>query len=454
MGWIVFSGENGIDAMFEGGKHRSNEALVPFKTKQKSYEDFSGVVGAFCRIMSDADTNGKVDLNTLYTNMRKQVDDCSEEDFKKLFAVVKDLYFSDGSLLPINVKALNYIDSNVTQRQVAEYIYSLFVDQTELKMEFENMEEEEESNVLENLVFSSLGETNKKKEAIQESECYLPYVKEMFDKDISFLMQNNDYFKDYIERLLAYYYMFYVTQLAVKLWRFDKGNREEIEKIYLTLNWEVVTRVRPGYEYGWKMAKDAISHMFSHAIVMEMISHNKDGKLFDYIGLNDRMLSSPEDEQAAAEIDDICERYKNWWQLDYSKCKHDTSKDGECKTSNAVRRLFDTIDFQFINGTRKSHYDGYNRKFIEFVQKNFGKWRGTLGYSLGINENDIVMFTQIILGQNQGKIRLSKLYEEFEKRGLFFDRESKRKISDLYEKMNLLEKRSDSGDAQYVKSVL
>ena len=65
-----------------------------------------------------------------------------------------------------------------------------------------------------------------------------------------------------------------------------------------------------------------------------------------------------------------------------------------------------------------------------------------------------MMFTQIILEEYQGKIRLSKLFDEFEKRGLLFDRESKKKITDLYEKMNLLEKRSDSGDAQYVKSVL
>ena len=49
---------------------------------------------------------------------------------------------------------------------------------------------------------------------------------------------------------------------------------------------------------------------------------------------------------------------------------------------------------------------------------------------------------------------LLKLLHEFEKRGLLFDRESKKKIIELFERMNLLEKRSDSGDAQYVKYVL
>ena len=87
-------------------------------------------------------------------------------------------------------------------------------------------------------------------------------------------------------------------------------------------------------------------------------------------------------------------------------------------------------------------------------RKKFGKFRGIYGYTLSIHENDIVMFTKLILFENNGKIRLTRLFDEFEKRGLLFDRESKKHIVELFEKMNLLEKRSDSGDAQYVKYIL
>ena len=55
---------------------------------------------------------------------------------------------------------------------------------------------------------------------------------------------------------------------------------------------------------------------------------------------------------------------------------------------------------------------------------------------------------------NQKKLKLNELFKEFELRGLFFDRDSQTKIVQLYEKLNLLEKKSDSGDAQYVKSIL
>ena len=462
MSWLVFSGDDGIDAIFDpvlnkSKKHRRDDALIPFKTKvdKNRYEDFSGVVGAFSRLMSDTSVKGGVNMTSLHEEMRKKVEDCSDDDFEKLFHVVEDLYFANGKLLPTNVKSLSYVDSNITQQQVAEYLFSLFVTGTDLKDKYLLMEDDEDTNILENLVFSSLDDKEKKdSNSLQKSDCFLPYIKEVFGKDLTVLMKNNDSYKTYINRFLAYYYFFYVSQLAVKLSKFDRGCRDQIEQIYLSLNWEVVTRVRPGYEYGWKLVKEAISHMFSHAVVLEMMSHNEENVHLDYIGIFQRMKESSDDVSTADDIKTICETYKNWIPLDYDRCKHDDSKNGDCKTSNAVRELFETVDFQFLNGGRTSHYNGYNKKFIEFAQKNFGKWRGTLGYSIGVNENDIVMFTQIILEEHQGKIKLSKLFEEFEKRGLLFDRESKRKIADLYEKMNLLEKRSDSGDAQYVKSVL
>ena len=90
---------------------------------------------------------------------------------------------------------------------------------------------------------------------------------------------------------------------------------------------------------------------------------------------------------------------------------------------------------------------------MRFVQKNFAKRRGQLGYNLNITEDDIILMTKICINNNE-KLKLNKLFEEFELRGLFFDRDSKMKIVQLYEKLNLLEKKSDSGDAQYVKSVL
>ena len=52
------------------------------------------------------------------------------------------------------------------------------------------------------------------------------------------------------------------------------------------------------------------------------------------------------------------------------------------------------------------------------------------------------------------KIKLKDLFEEYKRRGIYFDRDSQSKIVDLFEKLNIIEKKSDSGDAQYVRSIL
>lgn len=460
--WILFEGEGGVNDIFDEVKNKSkkhirDDALVPFKTKtdKNQYEDFSGVVGAFSRILSGISAKKTLDIKMMKNKMRQKMDDCSDEDFEILFHIVENMYFDKNKLIPINTRALSYIDCNISQQQVAEYLFSLFVDSTDLKEKYKAMEESEDTNVLQKLVFESLENDNTDSIVnITHADCFLPYVKEVFVKDFEVLLTNTTLYQDNIYRFLAYYYMFYVSQLAVKLSKFEHGNRNEIEKVFVTLYEEVVTKVRPGYEYGWKYVKDKVGHMFSHSVVLEMLSHNVQNAHLDYIGYFNHFNKSINDEKVADEIKHIREQYMNWIQLDYSGCKHNVEKDTTCATSTEIKKLFETIDYQFINGGRRSHYNGYNKKFIDFVQKNFGKFRGIYGYTLSVHESDIVMFTRLILFENDGKIRLAKLFDEFAKRGLLFDRESKKHIVELFEKMNVIEKRSDSGDTQYVKYIL
>lgn len=72
--------------------------------------------------MSNTSIKGGVDMKLLYSEMKAKLEDCDDEDFDKLFHVAEDLYFSNGKLLPTNVKSLSYVDSNITQQQVAEYL--------------------------------------------------------------------------------------------------------------------------------------------------------------------------------------------------------------------------------------------------------------------------------------------------------------------------------------------
>ena len=78
--WILFEGEGGINDIFDEVKNKSkkhvrDDALVPFKTKtdKNQYEDFSGVVGAFSKILSDTSVKKTLDIETMKKNMRQKI---------------------------------------------------------------------------------------------------------------------------------------------------------------------------------------------------------------------------------------------------------------------------------------------------------------------------------------------------------------------------------------------
>ena len=84
---------------------------------------------------------------------------------------------------------------------------------------------------------------------------------------------------------------------------------------------------------------------------------------------------------------------------------------------------------------------------------NFLRRRGSLGYTLNMTQEQLLFITKLCI-KDKDKIKLKDLFEEYKKRGIYFDRDSQSKIVDLFEKLNIIEKKSDSGDAQYVKSIL
>ena len=72
---------------------------------------------------------------------------------------------------------------------------------------------------------------------------------------------------------------------------------------------------------------------------------------------------------------------------------------------------------------------------------------------LNLTERDIIFLTKLAL-RDMEKIRLNELYAQYELRGVFLDTTSKALLQEFFTKLNLIDKKSDSGDAQYVKRIL
>lgn len=435
--------------------HCSNIKLLPYVANKKTlFSDFHGVVGAFSRIICNKELKNDFNIKEFIENVAEIVGEfegvTSKESFKN---IIRTMFIDkDNKLADFNIRTINYISSTNAEEKMGKFLFSIFFSE-ELKELVEKQYDKEICNILYKLVLKALPKLKEKHFSIDEYKCYLPFIRELFVKDFLFLLQDEELYKNSLERFLEYYYLFYVSQLTMKLAQFEKANINEPDKLYFSLGWESISKNRTCYAYGWEKLKWDVDSLFSHSITLELLNHHNLNGQLGYIELF-KVFSGDGEEEIESQIENLCNEYIERRQKgilwDDFKVKRSNSKN---KAFDKVYKLFEAVEYQFQGTSRKDANDAYNTWFIKFVQENFGKRRGSLGYSLNLNEEDIILLTKICINKNK-KLKLSALFDEFEKRGLSFDRDSQIKIIQLYEKLNLLEKKSDSGDAQYVRSIL
>ena len=187
-----------------------------------------------------------------------------------------------------------------------------------------------------------------------------------------------------------------------------------------------------------------------------MLNQTDSETLYCYDDLLNEYNSLPDEEKAQmfAEIENLKNRYRtecaNSGGFGFSY-EENNYRQGDI--GSLIRGFFDDIMLQFMNTERKRANDAYPKSFMDFCKNGFVQRRGQAGNVLAMTEEQLVLMTKVTIGDND-KMRLNDLFKGFEQRGLFFDNSSKDCIVEFYEKLNLIEKKSDSGDAQYVKSLL
>lgn len=427
--------------------------LLPYAANEKTLvSNFSGVVGAFSRYISNKELKGELSIDTFIDDVADKVGEYEGTASREVFKdIVKTMFIDDGGLVDFDIKTINYIASTSADDKVAKFLYSTLFDESLKGLSKEHYDRKVE-NILYKLVLEALPELKDKKNVADGYECYVPFVKELFVEDFKFLISNEELYKDSLKRFIEYYYMFYVSQLAMKLSKFEKADITIPEKLYYTLSWESTSKNRTAYKFGWDLLKNSVNSLFSHAITLELVNHHGLDKQLGYVELFE-LFETMDQTYLETEILSVFDEYTSHiLDRDWNAFKSNRPET-ENKGFDNVYKLFDAVEYQFNKSSRTRAYEAYKNWFVKFVYENFSKKRGPLGYNLNITEEDIILMTKICI-KDKGRLKLNFLFDEFEARGMFFDRDSKMKIIQLYEKLNLLEKKSDSGDAQYVRSIL
>ena len=395
-----------------------------------------------------------------------------EEEYEGYFKnIISNIFFNDGNFKANNIALYKFhsfsSQKDVPYREVissseislikdlCEFLVSVFDVDEEVKICLKKAMENYEPNVLESLMIDVLGKYVNNTDGKRENYFVIhSETAKKFKEDLLFMLENGmtDY-SNFIN-LISIYYLNYVAQTCFILNRFCNVDRSESMKLYFGLDWEKISLNRDCCKNGWKLIKPLIENMFSHAVTLEILNQITDSTVkYDYIKLGQLAKSDKTlDIQLANEINKATLYYvskiKDCPQLsEVEKIQYGT------QTETEIQYLFSCIKEQFVNTSRHRAQEKYAEKFELFCKTRWLKNRRKAGLVLNLTEQDIIFLTKISI-KNQSKIRLNLLFVEFEKRGISLDNTSKEMLTQYFSQLNLIDKKSDSGDAQYVKQIL
>lgn len=438
-------------------------SILPYTTQYKAVFktkviNFSSCIGEFSRRLTNK-LEYKKDINVeLIKNVMNKVK--MEEENKSVFkGMMKGLFFDKYNSIEIfHPKVLNYVTiEDITNKKLGQFLFDVLVNKDEEALtKIKSAYIDEPENILLKLIvrcLPELGEINTDNKTTYRN--LMPFISNLFMEDLKYMLDKPKFYTENIEKLLKYYYFFYVSQLSINLNRMFEADISKPVVIYFNLDWENTSKSRISYNSGWKVIENTVITMFSHANCLELLNHSDCEENFAYLELKEIIdtMDSEELKEFNSNVDTLREIYKAHVD-DVDFTLYNIAKRYE--NNEAYQNIFELyrlINYQFINSGRKGRQLDYGTWFTEFCKVNFLRRRGQLGYTLNFTEDNLIFITNLCI-KNKGRLKLKDLFKEYERRGIFFDRDSQNKVVQLFEKLNILEKKSDSGDAQYVKSIL
>jgi len=273
---------------------------------------------------------------------------------------------------------------------------------------------------------------------------YLPFLDELFTKDITFLAKNTHYFTQHAEQFLRLYLFLYCSQLALNL------NPHPFEMpvsrpLYFILNYEKASTERKKLEYsGYRTLYDHAKYIFPYLSFLETlmkITGNKNLRLYELPTLLE------ETQETINILREFEFKFRSVRKLEGNVPEHTTTKD-------ALKSILDSVMQQFRDqSTRIDVFEKYRRAFERQVAEPFIQGRKRFGKVLVLEQDTILLLTNIAIAE-QKQMRFQDLMVQFENRGVCFDQQSRMRLIELYERVGNIDRKSDSGDAVYVKTTL
>lgn len=425
-------------------KPKNNSAASYFPVSANSANnkyEWETVVGFFIKSLHNIELEKTINtLDDFKLLCKTQI--TNKLDGEPFWHIIEKMYFDNEQVLNISpemqaLKVLNPESSNAGDERLTAFLVGLLGD---LQL---TQPPESHLNFLEReikTVFDSPLVTKKSQKLKKFNKSYLPELSEFFQKDLEFLVGYPEHFLQNIKSFLKLYGFLYTAQLALNVrgW----SSQPEVKPCYFILDSEKASKERTKLQlHGHKQVVESSYALFPYLALNESLQDAKSSivPLWELVG-----------ELTSNDIDAL-----NNYAVGFHEDRKLTSELLPAENiEQAITSLIKLFTEQFKKGaTRETAFNNFVKATRETLIKPFEQSRGRAGSYLVLNQDYLLLLTNISIGSRE-KLRLHELLVEFQNRGVFFDKSSEECLIDLFERMGNVERMSDSGDAVYVKKTI
>lgn len=267
-------------------------------------------------------------------------------------------------------------------------------------------------------------------------------LRAVFQHDLKNLCANTEFFMANFELFFAFYYFTYSVSVVAEL-TLSQGNNKKFTPYY-ALEYEHVSQSR--------LAASTYSYSQLYKASVNLLVEND---LLDYLNyINDDTEYHFMYELKHQSPDGLAKLQANL-KLLITNIRQFVNLHNEDTTSLELMNLDEliaTLHDLLKNNVSAETSSRFRLSLDEIGKAYFVKSHGRLGKVFNLSDELIIMLVGVILGSQ--KMLLNNFLNELNLRGIFLDRSTRDALVDELTKKNLLEKLSDSGDAQYVKPLL
>lgn len=459
----------------QGGKFIDNWQkgikLLPFNSNPASAYDkkcgLHGTTGEFFRLWDNDGTKPIEDFKKSaeepvkeYLENNKQMPPTEVQEFVQM---MRNIMLINGNLNITDSAFLKYLplvsnDERISdkdrkkykdgQEKLAKYLYSMLSD------EMQDTGHSEAPNLFSKILQEALTPfEGKSDKPIERDYFVLPYIKKSFEEDLSWMLEQEESVKiKYLHLLLHFYACYSVTQAIVRITK-NKQNIEGPEPFYFILNSERASVNHDAVVRGWsyQIPKSSLDKLYGKSQALDILNSVLGRNIGFYNNIYEKLNETAFEENRELCNELLAKYQKEKREVFKGRRSEDPSIDEIDIDIHSYDEFISTLEYLCTGLQSPSYISRMRKKVIDLLSVRFLQSRR--GNYVLVLDNEMLTFLVALFTKSK-KTKLENLYKLFNSYGIYFNRGSRLAIEEYLLKLNLLDRKSDSGEAQYVTVIL